>query len=273
MDILWNCKALDHLWSDDRMVKLERILKTSDGQVFVDKQLTQVSCEMQVLMLRIWVGHKVPHLSRPPGPAEASGRGSTCRVSRLSSTWSLGQKINTLSFWRGLGDPEREASGHGTITSRTETSEPSVLPAPVSCDLLHLPAAAISWIITWHWAVCKRSFCLVLPFPFASQGSQRGKWLLLPPLFLLATACEAGANAHMGWFWSPGSFHHMPGHLCPSLFHLEAAPGWVCLCRDLGASLHLGSQFKKREKEWKESVVSCFSLLCHKHRILERLLR
>lgn len=125
MDVLWNCKALDNLWSDDRMIKLKGILKTSDRQAFVGKQLTRVSWEMQVLMLWIWVGPKVLHLSRPPGPAESAGQGSTCRVSRLSSTWSLGQKINTLSFWRGLGDPEREASGHGTITSRAETNERS----------------------------------------------------------------------------------------------------------------------------------------------------
>jgi len=46
----------------------------------------------------------------------------------------------------------------------------------------------------------------------------------------------------------------------PSLLHLEEAPGQVCLCRDLGASLHSGSRSAKKKKASEKSQVSLLSL-------------
>lgn len=68
--------------------------------------------------------------------------------------------------------------------------------------------------------------------------------------------------------WWAHSDLMIPIYTRASLLHLEEAPAWVCLCRDLGDSLHLGSHSGN-----KKSGVSSFSFLCHKHRILEHLLQ
>lgn len=149
------------------MVKLEGILKTSDSQALVCKQITWVSCEMQVLIRWIWMGVKVLHFSRPPDVAEAAGQSPHLEYQGCWATRVWGTRPLPSISEEVLETQRRRLPVVGPLEVEPRLAlTPPVVYSSVICTFALSWAALVSCIM-WYPTVCKMSsvlyFLLHLP--------------------------------------------------------------------------------------------------------------
>lgn len=212
-----------------------------------------------------WWGLRFYVSPRPPDVADATGPGSTLKG------------INTVEgiIPYFLDEAMETEKGKLKVIGQLEAEPRLILPrCPLECHAHFCTSqVAIASCITGESAVCKMSFCLVLPFPFVSQDNKGWRLLYLPIFFQLVTHLLRCADSHPG----------LPS-MIPAT-SVTRSPSWgssrmdvvmagnTNLGRDLGDSLPLGKHTAQNGRVKRVKKKCLFFFRCHKHRILEQLLQ